>query len=29
LGLIEKAKGKPVSDREAENTIKRFGAALI
>lgn len=29
LGLIEKAMGKPVSDRDAENTIKQFGAALV
>ena len=29
LGLIEKAMGKPVSDRDAEITIEQFGASLI
>ena len=29
LGLIEKAMGKPVSDRGAEITIEQFGASLI
>lgn len=28
LGLIEKAMGKPVSDRDAEITIEQFGASL-
>lgn len=29
LGLIEKAMGKPVSDRDAEITIEQFGASLL
>lgn len=29
LGLIEKAMGKPVSDRDAEITIEQFGASLM
>ena len=29
LGLIEKAMGKPVSDRDAEFTIEQFGASLL
>ena len=29
LGLIEKAMGKPVSDRDSEITIEQFGASLI
>lgn len=29
LGLIEKAMGKPVSDRDSEITIEQFGANLI
>ena len=29
LGLIEKAMGKPVSDRDAEITIEQFGASLF
>ncbi len=29
LDLIEKAMEKPVSDREAENTVKQFGTKLI
>ncbi len=29
LGLIEKAMGKPVSDRNAEITIEQFGASLM
>lgn len=29
LGLIEKAMGKPVSDRDAEITVEQFGASLM
>lgn len=29
LSLIEKAMGKPVSDRNAETTIEQFGASLL
>lgn len=29
LGLIEKAMGKPVSDRDAEITVEQFGASLL
>ena len=29
LNLIEKAMGKPVTDRDAENTIEQFGKSLV
>lgn len=29
LGLIEKAMGKPVSDRDADTTVEQFGEKLV